>query len=96
MELACLCASTSVHGCLTRAWHEINQCPLCNICFPGCKQGMYGCGGGKNASEEVSNSSSFPFQLPTACGVVECGLLLSLTAPFQDKDASQSSKAEEK
>lgn len=52
--------------------------------------------GDQNASEEVSTSSSFPFQLPAARRVVECGLLSSLTAPFQVNDVSQSSKAEEK
>lgn len=93
MALADSCASTSVHGCLTTAWYETNQCPLCNICFPDCQI----CVGGQNANEELSTSSSFPFQLPAAYRGVECvALLLSLTAPFQVKDVSQSRKAEEK
>lgn len=52
--------------------------------------------GGEMPVRKFPPQAAFPFQLPTARRVAECGLLSSLTAAFQVKDASQSSKAEEK
>lgn len=65
--MAYLCASTSNHCCFTRAWCEINQLPMCSICFLIV---IYGCVLQKNASKEASASSSFPLPAP---GCTESG-----------------------